>query len=291
MGNKLEKRANLERRLHEQSLKDHESNRSLASAQSVQHATDLFVKHNSPIRLPDEFGTIDCACVIHDKLYGWEYVDKLYNMLSRHLTPKVRLHVYTEHHRSVPPHMIKHVLDEWPGISGPKKSWWYKIQMFNSEHHAGPMLYFDLDTVITGNIDWIWGLPPRFFYSIKDFRSIWKPTDVGINSSIMWWDTTQFNYVWSEFLGKDLTYITKQYHGDQDFLTEVIPNKDKRYLDPSKIKSWRWQALDGGFDFRTRKYRNPNTGTRIDDNTSVLVLHGDPKPADVDDPLIKHYWK
>jgi hypothetical protein len=283
MGNKLEKRANLERLLR--AKRDHELDvsRALAAEQvanSTVNVTDL----------PEDFQVIDCACLIHGNAYSWEYVEKLYSMLCRNLTPKVRLHVYTEKEREVPPHMVKHALEDWPGIAGPRRSWWYKIQMFNSEHHSGPLLYFDLDTVIVGNIDWIWGLPLKFFYGIKDFRSLWRPTDVGINSSIMWWDTTKFNHVWSDFLGKDRNMLVKQYHGDQDFISDTITHLNRRFFDPSRIKSWRWQCLDGGYDFKTRRYRQPMTGTKIDDNLRVLVFHGDPKPLDVTDPVVKHYW-
>jgi len=63
-------------------------------------------------------GRIDCACVIHGSGYDWSYVERLYNMLCRNLHAEVRLHVYTEHDRSVPPHMVKHILTDW-GIAGP----------------------------------------------------------------------------------------------------------------------------------------------------------------------------
>ena len=66
----------------------------------------------------------DCACVIHGTGYDWQYVEKLYNMLSRNLPNGIRFHVYTEATRPVPDHMIKHALQEWPGIAGPQREWW-----------------------------------------------------------------------------------------------------------------------------------------------------------------------
>jgi hypothetical protein len=51
----------------------------------------------------------DCACVIHGTGYDWQYVEKLYNMLSTTFAQGIRFHVYTEAHRPVPSHMIKHV--------------------------------------------------------------------------------------------------------------------------------------------------------------------------------------
>mgnify|MGYP003327210734 CR=1 FL=1 len=138
---------------------------------------------------------INCACLIHGVAYGWNYVDRLYNMLTRNLSQGVKLHVFTEPDRNVPAHMIKHELKDL-GVSGPKQAWWYKLQIFNSEHYSGPLLYFDLDTVIVRNIDWAWQQDLNFFWGIRDFKCLWKPTDQGINSSVMWWDTTKFDWIW-----------------------------------------------------------------------------------------------
>ena len=105
----------------------------------------------------------DCACVIHGSGYDWQYVEKLYNMLTRNLQGSIRFHVYTEASRSVPPHMIKHQLTEWPGIGGPRRSWWYKMQLFNQHHHQGNLLYFDLDCVIVADLQWLVDLPTDHF--------------------------------------------------------------------------------------------------------------------------------
>jgi lipopolysaccharide biosynthesis glycosyltransferase len=139
---------------------------------------------------------VDCACVIHSDGYSWEYVERLYNMLTRNLSRPINFHVYTEPERTVPDHMIKHELTEWPGVAGPKKSWWYKMQLFNSQLFSGQLLYLDLDVVITGNLDWIIRLPTRNFHAIHDFRRLWKPTSRTINSSVMYFNTNTYRYVW-----------------------------------------------------------------------------------------------
>ena len=69
---------------------------------------------------------VNCACVIHGSVYDWMYVEKLYNMVQRNINVAVQFHVYTQHDRKVPDHMITHQLFVWQ-ISGPKKSWWYKM--------------------------------------------------------------------------------------------------------------------------------------------------------------------
>jgi RimJ/RimL family protein N-acetyltransferase len=235
-------------------------------------------------------GPVDCACVIHGTGYGWEYVDRLYNMLTRHISVGVRLHVYTEEHRDVPAPYIKHSLLNW-GIGGPKKSWWYKMQLFNTDYHRGPLLYFDLDTVIVDNLDWIWQLPLHQFWTVRDFKYLWKPTNYSVNSSIMWWDTQMFDHVWRNFKSQELDRIISKYHGDQDYITEVIPTGDRRFFDQEQVKSWRWQCFDGGYNFAQKRHLAPNTGTVITHPTSVMVFHGKPKPDKVQDSVILQHWQ
>lgn len=233
---------------------------------------------------------VDCACLIHDVQYGWEYVDRLYNSLCRNLTPQVRMHVYSEKHRIVPSHMIHHELIEWTGIRGPKKSWWYKIQLFNPVHHQGPMIYFDLDTVITGNIDWIWRLPTDRFWAIRDFKYLFRPGRHALNSSVMWFDPAQWNRVYQEFDPEEVLKHRGAWHGDQDFIQEKIPPSRVGYFDTARVKSWRWEVQEGGYDFKTKKHKIPGSSAQIPNLTSVLVFHGNPKPHEITDPVVLQYW-
>ena len=233
---------------------------------------------------------IDCACVIHSDGYDWTYVDRLYSMLCRHLTRPVRLHVYTEADRPVPDHMVKHCLQDW-SIAGPKKSWWYKLQLFNTEHHSGPMLYFDLDVVIANNIDWIWQLNLRHFWSIRDFKYLWKHNWTGSNTSVMWWDTAQYQHVWNTVADQDIDFFVHKYRGDQDFISDVIPITHRRFFHSDWVKSWKWECVDGGFDFARKKYRAPGTGTVVNNDTSIWVFHGNPKPHEIADATVITHWQ
>lgn len=233
---------------------------------------------------------IDCACLIHDKLYGWEYVDRLYNSLCRNLTPQVRMHVYTESNRSVPDHMIHHKLLEWPGIRGAKSSWWYKVQLFNPQHHSGPLLYFDLDTVIVNNLDWIWKLDNEHFWAPKDFKYLFNGKRITINSSVMWFRPEHFQNVWNDFDPEKVRSV-RRWYGDQDYINEKIPVDRKHFIDPTRIRSWKWQVHDGGMNWKTRKPNNPGTGTILDNDTAILVFHGNPKPHDVNDHVIQEHWR
>jgi hypothetical protein len=233
---------------------------------------------------------VDCACVIHGNAYDWIYVDKLRSMLVRNFSRPVNLHVWTEAHRSVPAPFIKHDLYEWPGISGPRKSWWYKIQMFNSNYFQGRLIYFDLDTIIVRNIDWLINLDADYLWAPRDFRHHWKGQWSGINSSVMVWNTTKFDWIWRNFNQNNITSTVKRFPGDQDYLTNVLDNTNRRYMDADMIKSWRWQIKDGGMNFKTRQYKRPDAGSILDPLTSIIIFHGQPKPHEIQEPFIQQHW-
>ena len=250
------------------------------------------IKHQEPAIIETDINApVDCACVIHGDVYSWKYVDVLYSMLKRNLSRHIRMHVYTEHDREVPPHMIKHVLTEWPGIKGSKKSWWYKMQLFNPAHHSGQLLYLDLDTVIVNNLDWITQLSQAHFWAIRDFKTLWNPKFQGINSSVMYWHTEKFAGIWTEFSKQNIPKVCSRYHGDQDYLSAVLKPNQRQFLPEKSAVSWRWQALNGGIDPLTRQHYLPGTGTKVVPETSLLIFHGQPKPDQVTDSYVRNHWR
>jgi len=234
--------------------------------------------------------TVDCACLIHSDGYSWQYVERLYNMLSRYLRKDFRFHVYTEADRPVPSTMIKHSLTPWHNISGPKRSWWYKLQLFNPEHISGNMLYFDLDTVMVRPVSWITELDPAYFWAVRDFRYLQGNRRPLLNSSVMWFDVSKYSYVWTTAKDQDMQRLARQYHGDQDFIAATVELAKQRLMPESQIQSYRWECLDGGFDFQKRKYNAPGTGIAVADSASIIAFHGNPKPHEVQDPVVQRYW-
>lgn len=234
---------------------------------------------------------VNCACVIHGDVYSFDYVDKLYNMLSRHFTQPVNLHVYTEAQRPVPAPYIRHNLIQWPQIVGPKKSWWYKLQLFDRTQWAGPLIYFDLDVVIVNKLDWLADVDLTYFWTIHDFKRLYKKDFLGINSSVMSWNNQKFGYIWDNISNINIHTITSRFRGDQDYLQTVIDKSRLKYFPLDKIVSWRWQALRGSNPAQTRIRPNVNAGTEITPDNSVLVFHGQPKPHQINDPVIQKFWQ
>ena len=242
-------------------------------------------------QLIDPTFVVDCACVIHGTTYDWSYVEKLHSMLTRNFSYPIRLHVFTEIERDVPPHMVKHVLKPWQNISGPRRAWWYKMQMFNPKHFAGRLLYFDLDVLIIRNLDWMLAMPSEHFCTIRDFRHLWKPNWRTINSSIMLWNTHRFKHIWEGFNKQPINELVQKYPGDQDYVTAMIDLAAIRFFSTESVQSWRWQVLDGGMDMKTKLHRSPGKGATITPDLSVVVFHGRPKPQDIKDPFVINNWR
>jgi len=235
-------------------------------------------------------GLIDFVCVIHGNLYSWDYVEKLHSMMRKNLLVPFRFHVFTEDHRSVPDHMIKHSLQEWPGVTGARSAWWYKLQIFDPTRRLQQVLYLDLDTVIVKNLDWVQDLDTNFFWTIHDFKRLWRPNWQGLNSSLMYFDAEKFWYVWQNFQSVGLQNVRQDFKGDQDFLTHIIPVDHRKFIDNHRVKSWRWEVYQGGLDPTNKTYTAPGTSTNIPTATSLVIFHGKPKPHEIVDPVIISYW-
>jgi hypothetical protein len=212
-------------------------------------------------------------------------------MLCRNFSVPVIFHVYTEASRPVPDRYIRHNLVEWPKIAGPKKAWWYKLQLFDVNHYDGDLLYFDLDVVIVNRLDWLLQLDLNSFWAIHDFKRLYKKDYVGMNSSVMMWNTARFRHIWDNIKNNDIQKITSKFRGDQDYLQTVIDPGHMQYFSVQQIVSWRWQALKGHNLQHHRHRPNVNAGTEITHENSVLVFHGYPKPHQLVDPVIVKYWK
>ena len=104
------------------------------------------------------------------------------------------------------------------------QGFWSKINLFRKDLDlSGPCLYFDLDTIIKGNID---SLVNSFFkYNFLMLRDPWKPPQSA--SGILWWQG-DYSFLWDEFLRRpekewQLMYKNHPRFGDQGFIIDRVP--------------------------------------------------------------------
>jgi lipopolysaccharide biosynthesis glycosyltransferase len=165
------------------------------------------------------------------------------------------------------------------------------MQLFNSEHHQGNLLYFDLDVVMVRDLTWITELSTEYFWTIRDFRYLQNTRTSTINSSAMWFNVEKFSWIWDEFQKSNVLENIRRFPGDQDFLNHVLNINQRRFFEDRRFESYRWQCQNGGYNFQRRAHRRPGAPASYGIDASVIVFHGTPKPHQVSDAIIRDFWK
>lgn len=138
--------------------------------------------------------------------------------------------------------------------------WWSKVELF-SEVFDGPVLYFDLDTVICGSLDDIATHPHRFTM-LRDFG--WKEV---ANSGVMAW-SGDYTAIYEKFKEDPKSHMKKYLRppklGDQAYIFET-QNPIELFQDvfPGQIVS----------------YKKDCVGKPRPADVRVVCFHGEPKGA------------
>lgn len=226
------------------------------------------------------------VCLKHGQKYDSIYVNKLYNMCKRNSKISFGFACITEDASGLNPE-IKHIaIPNHLSLNG----WWYKPWVFSNELPLeGTILFLDLDIVIIQNIDELWSYHPDSFCIIRDFnRSVQKDWNK-FNSSIFKLTKGSHSYVWTNFI-KD-TSIMRKMHGDQDWIFSQI-TKNFQFWPDQWMQSYKWEIRDRQEIIRVdnkRVFKNIRSPI-INQETKILVFHGDPKPSDVQDPIVVANW-
>lgn len=184
---------------------------------------------------------------------GNEYVTKLKNGVSRNLTTPYEFVEVTE-----------------ADLPAGRQGWFYKLNLL--EMFDGPVLFLDLDVVITSNIDHLVEI------ARGDTSRIWARDDwsypvtnprygkeATINSSVMLWHGRK------DMSGAErLIPVT---HGDQGIITQLFWPHGIGLLPNDSISSYKYQLRQG------------------QKQGAISVFHGQPKCHEVNDPWVAQHWK
>lgn len=213
------------------------------------------------------------ACVkVGRDVYAAEHVNKLYQMVTQNLdeTTEGRFVCFTDDPEGINPEIQTIPVPKEPSLSG----WWAKLYMFSQSFGAeNQVLYFDLDTVITGSLDEIASCRERFAVCSDFYRSIeGKPC---LQSCVMSWNgdfgPDEIWKPWDEagrphLLGGDQAWI------EELVLTRQLPKPtqlDRLY--PRQIVSYKRDC-------------RPICGLPV--KAAVVNFHGRPKPWDAPDSWV-----
>lgn len=193
-------------------------------------------------------------CVYWGNKYDKAYVYALRDMVREHLT--------------IPHEFICITTDRFDGIRTRKppvsySGWWQKIGLFAPTVASGPSLYFDLDTVIVGNIDYLADYTNTFSAPANWAQS----GHGGIQSSVMAWPGNWH----APSKAIDYSLDSDRFYGDQEFLWDLLGDD--------------WQRIPGigSYKYHCRQ--------GIPEGIKVICFHGKPDPHEVFDEWILPYTR
>ena len=221
------------------------------------------------------------ACVCYGDKYPVEYVQKLYNMVTRNTTLHINFFVFTDHVKMEK--MVEGNINVRQFPENDLQGWWNKMQLFHPKVDLpGDTLYMDLDVVITQNIDCFFTYKPEAdFVGMNDFN----PTTGLFNSSIMRFNNKYHSkLIWDEYMKRRSEFV--RMHGDQEIVSALIKkHKDTISFPDEWTQSYKWYNREG------KRYHSEKWTYEQDPNAKVCVFHGRPNPAESNQEWVKELWK
>lgn len=135
----------------------------------------------------------------------------------------------------------------WPG-------WWSKMEIFQLR---GPVLYFDLDTILVGDCsDLLQAAKGHDFVILRDvYRGQTNP--LAMQSSVMYWED-------------DMRWVYEAYKEEQ----LLLPGGDQEYLESTIQKATYWQDITPAII----SYKADYLKNGIKPENKVVIFHGKPRP-------------
>lgn len=203
------------------------------------------------------------ACVKWGTRYAAHWAHRLRAMVAQHLTIPHEFVCFTD--KPVDGIQCRPLES---GLTG----WWPKLELLKAGQFTDWVLYFDLDVVLTANVNGILEAalidPTRlwmrddFSYSLRtprtdlDFDTRRLLGGIGVcNSSVMVWHSDAARLAWDTFTPE----VMKVLHGDQNHISKVLYPDKIGFLPDDLVDSYKY-------------------GTRFNRPTApVMVFHGQPK--------------
>lgn len=224
---------------------------------------------------------INVCCVYYGKKYKPNYVQNLYNMVSRHLTIPFEFYCFTDHVNLFDLVTGKIHFKSFPRYD--MEGWWNKLQLFHPETNLkGVNLYFDLDVVILKNIDCFatWGDDMTFGIT-RDFGQ----PETTYNSSIMKWNNENASkIIWEKYFSDRIRW--RKVQGDQNVVTDLMIKQSILKPFPDEwTQSYKWYS-------RTEpRFAKTKWTFELNSSSIVAVFHGNPNPHESDQKWVRENWR
>jgi len=158
------------------------------------------------------------------------------------------------------------LITDWPG-------WWSKLELFRPGLFDGPVLYFDLDTLIVGNLDRI----VRHKHVFTGAHEYNRPTQF-CSTAMMWEGDFGIFEAFDMSLARN--YRTHKKIGDQAFIED--------HLNATGVK---WTTFRDLFGERTvASYKIHKCQVKPPKDAVAVAFHGKPKPHEINFGWVASQW-
>lgn len=238
-------------------------------------------------------------CMKWGDKYGAQYVNRLYNMVQKHLTLPFKMVCLTDNATGIVPEVDCLPLISLDLPAGLPERGWNKLTTFSQNLHGlqGTALFLDIDIVILDNIDCFFEQPHSRadeVFIIKDWKKPWR--GVG-NSSVYRFEIGQFPDLLPYFR-QNFNEIRQQFRHEQAFLSWYIKTYHQlSYWDARWCRSYKYHAL------KPLPFSLWQAPTKPE-NCKILIFHGEVNPPDaitggggkwyrhvLPAPWLKDYWQ
>lgn len=214
---------------------------------------------------------INIVCFKWGDKFSAEYVNKLWYAIRRNVTVPFTFTCFTEDPTGVKC-TTEPFLRKLP-------TWWYIIGLFNKNHgFEDKVLYIDLDTVITGNIDHILNLDTNFAI-IRDFYRI-----KGLQTAFIMWKPEWGYYIWDSLVKNMPKDLVRYGGGTNRWIENSVLGKDITIFQdefPGEFISYKVHIL------KDTRYKSPGDL----DTAKVICFHGKPMPSEKRElEWMKEHW-
>lgn len=233
---------------------------------------------------------IKIACVLKSGGFNLEYVFKLLRAVERTVTQKHSFIVLSDLYMPPKGDPIRNGLEntdiDWRPLINDLPGWWSKMELFRI---PGPVLYFDLDTVLTGNIDGLCNAVYSLYNNMLMLRGF-KHRDVA--SGVMAWNS-DMSWVVEQFLKivKQATFVeikdalrmrvgSAMFRGDQEWLSHLFRSCNTPIVFAQDV-------FKGIYSYKNHVRQNS-----VPKNAKVICFHGSPRPHELIPPpdWMKEHW-
>ena len=243
---------------------------------------------------------INILCYRWGSLYDVGYVNKLYSMVSRHLSSPFTFHCVTDSPEGLNKKIVAHELLNI-GVKGN----WNKLQTFKNNFlglEGEHIICMDLDIIIVDSIDFLLDDLEKDFLIAKN----WAKGMRG-NSSVYRIRVGALTYVWEQFISNP-EFVIENFHGkthlsgDQRWMNHII--KEYNFFQEKKVISFKRHCKAKGFCVKLPFFGDiefASFGSAvIPHNAAIIAFTGQPLPPDVMNkswgrwkkaPFVQSHWK